>query len=159
MHKNLTRVVWIFPKKTWCATWRVLPNFLPLPAAYQYSYMNISVTYRNSEGEKKNSCSLWFLFRQHWLLLWLGGQTGSGGGWKMSKSLRWMAWVDAAITHHFLIANLKLLVIYYQPIEKPTHTLPLYPIKDSKPITWLTIKPVNQIVKLLRTKLSYFAYW
>ena len=53
----------------------------------------------------------------------------------MSKSLGWIAWVDAAITHLFLIANLKLLVIYYQPIENPTHTLPLNPIKDSKPIT------------------------
>ena len=42
----------------------------------------------------------------------------------MSKSPRLSAWVDAAIAPHFLIANLKLLVIYYQGIEKPTHTLP-----------------------------------
>ena len=63
-----------------------------------------------------------------------------GRAWKMSKSLGWIAWVDAAITNHFLIANLKLLVIYSQPIEKPTH------IKDPQPFAWLMINQVNQIV-------------
>ena len=106
-------------------------------------------------GRRKNSSSFWFLFRHYRLLFWLGFQTGSGGGWKMSKSPRLIAWVDAAIAPHFLIANLKLLVIYYQPIENPTHTLPLNPIKDSKPITWLSIKSVNQILSFLLTILSH----
>ena len=81
------------------------------------------------------SCFVIIDFCFDWEANWARGRA-----WKMSKSLGWIAWVGAAITNHFLIANLKLLVIYSQPIEKPTH------IKDPQPFAWLMINQVNQIV-------------
>ena len=81
------------------------------------------------------SCFVIIDFCFDWEANWARGRA-----WKMSKSLGWIAWVGAAITNHFLIANLKLLVIYSQPIEKSTH------IKDPQPFAWLMINQVNQIV-------------
>ena len=84
-------------------------------------------------GEKTASASsfvIGFCFALH---------TGSsGGGWKMSKSVRLIAWEAAAITHRFLIANLKLLVIYYQPIENCTLPHPTVPHQGLKThyLTW-----------------------